>query len=97
MELRDPERAIRSWGGFAKYRNELLTMSAIWSNSENIYSLRVLPLMTQTGPSSSSNDRPISRGRPYRVPCEREYLFGGGDCQPINTLSSGRWTSTLSG
>jgi hypothetical protein len=34
---------------------------------------------------------------PYPVPCEREYLFGGGDCQPINTLSSGRWTSTLSG
>jgi hypothetical protein len=49
MELLDPERAIRSWGGFAKYRNELLTMSAIWSNSENIYSLRVLPPLTQTG------------------------------------------------
>src|SRR5260370_42679988 len=34
---------------------------------------------------------------PYPVPCEREYLFGGGDCQPINTLSSGRWTSTSRG
>jgi hypothetical protein len=41
MELLDPERAIRSWGGFAKYA--LLTMSAPWGNPENIYSLRVLP------------------------------------------------------
>ena len=46
MELLDPERAIRSWGGFAKYRNELLTMSAIWDDPENIYSLRVLPSVT---------------------------------------------------
>jgi hypothetical protein len=34
---------------------------------------------------------------PYRVPCEREYLFGGGDCHPANALSCGRWISTLSG
>jgi hypothetical protein len=34
---------------------------------------------------------------PYRVPCEREYLFGPGDCQPATALSRGRWISTLSG
>jgi hypothetical protein len=44
MELLDTERAIRSWGGFAKYA--LLTMSAPWGNPENIYSLRVLPPVT---------------------------------------------------
>jgi len=44
MELLDPERAIRSWGGFAKYA--LLTMSAPWGNPENIPSLRVLPPVT---------------------------------------------------
>jgi hypothetical protein len=33
----------------------------------------------------------------HQVPCEREYLFGGGGCQPANALSRGRWTSTFSG
>ena len=37
------------------------------------------------------------RLRLHRIPCEREYLFGAGDCQPASTLSRGRWISTLSG
>jgi len=59
-------------------------------------------LVTQTGPSSSLNDPLIiiyyySAAALHPPPCEREYLFGGGECQPANALSRGRWTSTLSG
>jgi len=52
-------------------------MSAIWGNPENIYSLRVLPPVTLTGPSSA---------RPGRTTGEQERL----QLQPVPTLYGGR-------
>ena len=52
------------------------TMSAIRTNSENIYSLRVLPSMTQTGPPPGDAERVgISR---ERLPTGREIFRGHG-------------------
>src|SRR5205823_1693570 len=40
--------------------------------------------------SLSSNFRRSSTSIFQRVPCEREYLFGGGGCHPANDRACGR-------
>jgi hypothetical protein len=47
--LRAPSADAPSYGLRQSWDQALPTMSAIWSNSENIYSLRVLPPVTRIG------------------------------------------------
>ena len=45
----DPERSDPQYEGVGKMLNARLAMSATWGDSENIYSLGVLPPVTLTG------------------------------------------------
>src|SRR6516164_9319168 len=49
----------------------------------------------RNGPLLSSTIRGSVGVAPYRVPCEREYLFGAGDCQPANAFSCGSASKCL--